>query len=115
MLEVDVESYGDGEVVVMVRGELDCATTVQLRDTITGLLNGGGLRVICLHLGGLDFIDSTGVGTLVVAKRICGQFGVHLKLAAVSAVAARVLGLTGVAQPLGLPPALAQVAADDPG
>src|SRR6476660_2252712 len=97
MLDVDVESYGHGEVVVLVRGELDCATAARFRDTITGLLNRGGLRTIELHLGGLEFIDSTGVGTLVVARRICGQFGVHLKLSAVSAFAARVLGMTGVA------------------
>jgi anti-anti-sigma factor len=63
------------------------------------------VAAIGLDLRGLDFIDSTGIGTVVVAHRICHQVGVRLRLTAVSAFAARILGVVGVDAALGLPTA----------
>jgi anti-anti-sigma factor len=104
-LQIGVERVGRDEVVVAVRGELDCATADQLRAAITALLNRGGTAAIGLDLRGLDFIDSTGIGTLVVAHRICHQVGVRMRLTAVNAFTARILGVVGVDAALGLPPA----------
>ena len=39
MLHIRVAPVSGGEVVVLVRGELDCATSGQLRVAITALLN----------------------------------------------------------------------------
>jgi anti-anti-sigma factor len=110
-LQVRVEPAGRGEVIVAVRGELDCATADQLRAAISALLNRGDVHAIGLDLRGLGFIDSTGIGTLVVAQRISAQVGVRLRLTAVSAFAARVLGVLGVDVMLGLPPARIDTAA----
>jgi anti-anti-sigma factor len=104
-LRIGVEPAGRGEVVVVVRGELDCATADQLRSAITALLNRGDITAIGLDLRGLGFIDSTGIGTLVVAQRISQQIGVRLRLTAVSAFAARILRVLGVDVMLGLPAA----------
>jgi anti-anti-sigma factor len=104
-LRIAVEPAGHDEVVVVVGGELDCATADQLRAALTTLLNRGDLHAIGLDLRGLDFIDSTGIGTLVVAQRISAQVGVRFRLTAVSAFATRVLGVLGVDVLLGLPPA----------
>jgi anti-anti-sigma factor len=104
-LRIGVEPAGRGEVIVAVRGELDCASADQLRAAITGLINRGDITAIGLDLRGLDFIDSTGIGTLVVAQRISQQVGVRLRLTAVSAFAARILAVLGVDVMLGLPPA----------
>ncbi len=38
MLDIGVEPVAPGEVIVVVRGELDCATSGQLRAAITALL-----------------------------------------------------------------------------
>ncbi|GAA1823007.1 STAS domain-containing protein [Planosporangium flavigriseum] len=102
-LQIGVEPVGRAEVTVSVHGELDCATADQLRSAITELLNRGGLTAIGLDLRGLTFIDSSGIGTLVVAQRICQQVGVRMRLTAVNAFAARVLGVVGVDAALGLP------------
>jgi anti-anti-sigma factor len=110
-LQIGVERVGRDEVTVFVRGELDCATTDQLRAAITELLNGGGIAAIGLDLRGLEFIDSTGIGTLVVAQRICREVGVRLRLTAVNAFAARILGVVGVDAALGLPAGAADAAA----
>jgi len=78
MLHIRVAPVSGGEVVVVVRGELDCATSGQLRAAITALLNRGGIDAIGLDLRGLDLLDSIGIGTIVVAQRICRQVGVRL-------------------------------------
>jgi anti-anti-sigma factor len=103
MLEIRVEPASRDEVVVAVRGELDCATSAELRAAITALLNRGGVTAIGLDLRAVGFLDSIGVGTLVVAQRICRQVGVELRLTATSAFAARLLHVLGVDEALGLP------------
>jgi anti-anti-sigma factor len=108
-LRITVEPAGPGEVVMAVYGELDCATVDRLRAAFTELFNRGDIEAIGLDLRRLSLIDSTGVGTLVVAQRISAQVGVRLRLIAVSAIAARVLGVLGVEVTPGLP-----MAANDP-
>jgi anti-anti-sigma factor len=103
MLEICLEPVRPGEVVVLVRGALDCATSGQFRAAITALLNRGSVESIGVDLRGVDFIDSTGIGTLVVAQRICQAVGVRLRLIAVSAFASRLLGIVGIEEALGLP------------
>jgi anti-anti-sigma factor len=100
VLQVEVDPATGGDVAVLVRGELDAAGAARLRAAITALLNGGKARAVRLDLRGLTYIDSTGIGTLVVAKRICAQVGVRLRLAAVSPFAARALGVAGVTETL---------------
>jgi anti-anti-sigma factor len=103
MLDIRVEPVSRDEAVVVVRGELECATSGQLRAAITALLNRGGVAAIGVDLSGVEFLDSIGVGTIVVAQRICQQVGVRLRLTAASAFASRLLHVTGVDEALGLP------------
>jgi anti-sigma B factor antagonist len=111
MLEISLELIRRGETHVHVRGALDCASCGQLQKAITKLINRGGTDTIGIDLRGVDFIDSTGVGTLVVAQRICQGVGIRLRLTAASAFASRLLGIVGVDEVLGLPaPAAAEVA-----
>ena len=103
MLEIRVEPVSRDEVVVSACGELDWATSGELRAAITALLNRGGTVAIGLDLSAVGFIDSIGIGTLVAAQRICQQVGVRLRLTAVNAFTARVLCVTGLHEALGLP------------
>jgi anti-anti-sigma factor len=103
MLDIRVEPVSRDEIVVVIRGELDCATSGQLRSAITALLNRGGVAVIGLDLRAVEFLDSIGVGTIVVAQRIGQQVGVRLRVTAASAFASRLLHVTGVDEALGLP------------
>jgi anti-anti-sigma factor len=103
VLHIEVDPATGEDVVVLVRGELDVAGAARLRQAISALLNSGKVQVIGLDLRGLTFIDSTGIATLVVAQRICGQVGVRLHLIAVSPFAARVLGVADVTEVLAAP------------
>jgi anti-sigma B factor antagonist len=103
MLEIRVEPISRDEAVVVIRGELDCATSGELRAAITALLNRGGIATIGLDLRGIEFLDSIGIGTLVVAQRICQQVGVGLRVTVASEFATRLLHVSGIDEALGLP------------
>lgn len=67
-LGLDV-SERDGATVVAVHGDLDLATAPRLRELAVGRLMAGD-RAVVLDLSGVEFLDSTGLGTLVaVLKR----------------------------------------------
>jgi anti-sigma B factor antagonist len=94
---LEVETEGSGTVDVIVRGELDMHHAAELRKAITDLLNRGDVTAINLDLTGLELLDATGAGTLIVAHRIAINVRVALRLWAVSAPAAQVLTLIGAA------------------
>ena len=57
----------DGEVRVVVRGDLDLATVALLRERLATVETGAD--TIVLDLRGLGFVDSTGLGELVAAHQ----------------------------------------------
>ena len=54
--------------VITINGELDLATAPQLEQALGGV-NGDGVERIVIDLTGLSFIDSSGLRTLLLAKR----------------------------------------------
>src|SRR5256885_9013467 len=93
MLEIRVGRPVSGEVQITLRGQLTHVTSEQLRTALSAVLNQGKASMIRLDLRALDGMDAAGTATLAVARRICHTMGVRLRLAAISAVAARPLGL----------------------
>lgn len=68
-LGLDV-SERDGWTILAVSGEVDVATAPRLREVLIDLVNKGQHRIV-VDLGGVDFLDSTGLGVLVGAlKRV---------------------------------------------
>jgi anti-sigma B factor antagonist len=60
-----VEVGGDPSApVIVVRGEIDVATSPQLRNELNGLLTRGA-RHITIEFGDVSFVDSSGLGVLV--------------------------------------------------
>ena len=58
------------EATVLASGEIDLASSPELRRQLQALLD-DGVRRISLDLGGVTFIDSSGLGVLVgVLKRV---------------------------------------------
>lgn len=56
---------------VVVRGEVDVATSPKLRAELSALVTSGA-RVITLDFAGVSFVDSSGLGVLVgTYKRMC--------------------------------------------
>ena len=79
----------DGVLVLSPEGELDLATAPQLADAFAD-------EPIVLDLGGLDFIDSTGLATLISEGRRRTERGSPFILVRGSATTQRLFAVTGV-------------------
>ena len=88
--------------LITVDGELDLSTADQLRDAGAAALESAGLTLLIIDLGGLDFIDSTGIGALVAIHNDATERGVELRLDDVPDVALRVLSITGLSEHFGV-------------
>ena len=81
--------HKDGVNVLSPEGELDLATAPQLADAF-------GEGPVVLVLGGLEFIDSTGLATLISERRRRTEGGPPFILVRGSATTQRLFAVTGV-------------------
>jgi anti-anti-sigma factor len=104
-LSIQTRRRGDRETVIVLHGEVDYATALDLRAAISATLAAGDVDTIVVDLAGVTFLDSTGVGTLVVAVRICDDLRVELRVCDPNPFIAKLLTVVGVAEMLGIPAA----------
>lgn len=100
-LELVSKVHGDN-ASVLVRGEVDMASAPQLRESLLGLADRGVTR-ITLDCRGLEFLDSSGLGVLLVVRKHLGDDG-SLTLEAPPAHVRKVLELTGVTEHVTITP-----------
>jgi anti-sigma B factor antagonist len=82
--------------VLEVGGEVDVYTAPRLRERLVELVDAGARNVV-VDLGGVDFLDSTGLGVLVGAlKRVKGDEGGVLHLVCNQARIRKVFEVTGL-------------------
>ena len=91
-LEVDVDAEGSPPLVV-VRGELDAASSPQLQATLDALVDDAGIAV---DLAEVTFIDSSGLRVITAARRDALESGRALRIVAVSAAVRRIFEMTGL-------------------
>ncbi len=84
-----------GVVVFRLRGELDMATAVDLRSRLAEEL-GKGPGAVAVDLTELSFVDSSGIGALLVASRRAQEAGCSFVLHSPGRAVRRALQLTGV-------------------
>jgi anti-sigma B factor antagonist len=80
---------------IVVRGEIDMATAPQLRGLLDNLIDAGATTIV-LDCRALEFLDSSGIGVLVAARKRLGDDG-ELVVDAPPAHVRKVLDITGVA------------------
>lgn len=88
--------HGDGCVTVMVTGDLDLATKMQLRSHLAAVVSERGGQQIVLDLRGLSFIDAGGLGTLIAIQNLAQRAGRTLVLACPPPCLLRLLAITGL-------------------
>jgi anti-sigma B factor antagonist len=94
-LAIEPAEHGTTTLLVL-RGELDIATSPQLRDELVRVIGDG--RRIVVDLEGLDFIDSVGLGILVSGLKRARSDGGDLELVCANRVILQPLELTGLDQ-----------------
>lgn len=78
-MQLDVTPAGAGRApVAVVAGEVDVSSAAALRDGLTELIATGTSVVV--DLTGVAFLDSTGLGALVTARKTAEDHGVSLLL-----------------------------------
>lgn len=84
-----------GWTVVSVYGELDVATSPMLRERLIRLVSEGSSNLV-LDLEGVDFLDSTGLGTIVSVLKRARTRGGDLRLVSTQARIHRLFEITGL-------------------
>jgi anti-sigma B factor antagonist len=93
-LDIRRERAGDDDVL-WLSGELDMACAGQL-ETAIGELCADGCRRLVVEMAELDFMDSTGLRSLLVGRELCEVNGCELLIGSVSPQVARLLEVSGV-------------------
>jgi anti-sigma B factor antagonist len=95
-MEIHITAGEDGAATVIVaQGELDVLTAASLRTAISDVIDGGRAHLV-LDASGISFLDSTGIGVLVIALRRTRAFDGSFAIAGARGGALRTLELTGL-------------------
>jgi anti-sigma B factor antagonist len=84
-----------GWTVVHLYGELDVATSPDVREQLIQLVGEGRTKIV-LILDGVDFLDSTGLGTIVGALKRARTHDGDLRLVCTQARITRLFEITGL-------------------
>jgi len=95
-LEVRIEEHGS-VIVVVLSGELDLMSAPRVESALQQAADGPATALI-VDVQALSFMDSTGIRTLLQAKRRADAGGHSLAVLNGSGPAHRVLGLSGVGE-----------------
>lgn len=93
-LRLDARTQADW-TILDVGGEVDLSTAPSLRDKLGELMEGGSRRIL-VNLGDVGFIDSSGLGVLVQAKKQLDEVGGQMALVAHDGPTLKVLAITGL-------------------
>lgn len=88
-----------GWSVLSPRGQVDAATAPVLRSALESAAAGAGARVL-VDLGGVSFLDSTGLGVLVGGLRRCRVAGGALRVVCTDAAMLELFRVTGLLEVL---------------
>lgn len=89
------------EAVILLQGALDVATRPDTLALVDAALSNVTVSILTLHLNRVDFLDSFGIGTLILIRNQCNDYGAVLRLRAVQPRVREVLTMTGLAQVFG--------------
>ncbi|MCU1590335.1 MAG: anti-sigma factor antagonist [Frankiales bacterium] len=99
-LRITADAEG-ATTVLRLAGELDLATADLLRERVRELLGrGSAVRRLALDLAGLEFLDVTGLGALLEARRKLTELGGTLTLRRPRPMVVRMLNLLNLEEAL---------------
>src|SRR5262245_20880598 len=93
-LRLRISPETDDIVVVTVTGVLDLSTRDELAAAAIGLLD--DTKIVVFDLGGVTFLDSSGIGTLVRIRLEADRRGAEVRLRSATGHVAEILAITGL-------------------
>jgi anti-anti-sigma factor len=87
----------DGTPVIQASGELDLATVPELRKVVHEI-TARSPRILVFDFGEIRYMDSSGLGILVSAKRRLGAYGGEVVVITSASVVLKALSLSGLSQ-----------------
>jgi anti-sigma B factor antagonist len=95
-MDLEIGTTKEGDVcVVTIAGEVDIYTSPKLKETLESA-SADGCRLIVVDLGGVGFIDSSGLGVLVGALRRAREKDGDFRLVSGDEAVARIFRITGL-------------------
>lgn len=94
-MQFGARSLDGGVTVIAPNGRLNMVTAGLLRDEIARYVEGGSTRIV-VDLAGVDFMDSSGLGSLISGLKSTRQVGGDLRIAAATEQVMLVLALTNM-------------------
>lgn len=95
-MDLTLNARTEGEhTVLAVAGEVDVYTAPALRDRIADLLDAGQQQLV-IDLGGVEFLDSTGLGVLVAGLNRAREVGGSLSLVCPQERVLKLFRITGL-------------------
>jgi len=83
-------------LLVKIKGELDLTCASSLRDRLDHELKKSGTRHLILDLGGVSFIDSSGLGVILGRYRMLAPIGGKISIRNCNAQVYRILEISGL-------------------
>jgi len=102
-MNLNIHDVGDFAVVAL-HGDVDLQNSPRVRKGLLQCLSQG--RNVLVDMGGVTYIDSSGVASLVEAFQTARKAGIRFALVGVSAAAMRVLQLTRLDRVFAIHPSL---------
>ncbi len=81
---------------VFLTGELDMKNATELKNTIDMEIDKKGIKTVVLHMGDLNFIDSSGLGVLLGRYKKLLPLGGKLKVADVPPHIFKIMEMSGL-------------------
>lgn len=94
-MEFDIQHIGDDAAVVNCAGRLNMVSAPALREAITALVSAGRPRIV-VNLAGVEFIDSSGLGSLIGCLKTARQAEGNLRIAQPTKQVLTVLQLSNI-------------------
>src|SRR3954452_643192 len=91
--KISIDEHADSYSIVTVRGEVDLHTAPKVQYAIEK--GSEGVKAVVVDMGGVAFMDSTALSTLMRAKESLERKGASLRLTAPSKAVERIFTVTG--------------------
>lgn len=96
-LKIDARTEGDDTAVLSLAGEVDVANAGQVRDSALKLMS-TGIKHLVVDLKATEYMDSTGLGTLVGLLKRMKESGGDVVIAVARPRVKRLFEITGLIQ-----------------